>query len=504
VPIDREAALKKAEKLLRQGKLKGAIEEYVRLIDDQPGDVSAINALGDLYIRAGDTDRAVAQFTRAADQLFADGVLPKAQAIYKKAVKVQPHHEHALSQLAEIAGRQGLSADAVAYLRQLAERRRARGDERGVSECLRRMSGFERGTPNAPDTAAPAAASRDDVPEDPSTLFTAATNELASGNELQGRAALMRALTLDPTRHGDVVRIALDLAAEGRIETAFGCIDVAADAALLASNWAQAIETLQTFVRAAPHIPALVKLVELCVDASLDGPLRSAQTQLADAYLDTGRGAEARVIAEDLLEHDPDCEAHAQRVRRAMELLGAPDAERTVSDVRGRRRTSDVSELDAYGNSEVSPASGDMEIDLSEVLAGIGDGPQEHANDPYDRALKHLGEGRMDEGMADLREATRASHTRAKAAAELGRLHIRRGELEAAVEWLEHAADGPAASPEEGFAVLYELADTLERLGESARALAILVELDADAGGYRDVRLRIEQLARAQPGSGQP
>ena len=73
-----------------------------------------------------------------------------------------------------------------------------------------------------------------------------------------------------------------------------------------------------------------------------------------------------------------------------------------------------------------------------------------------------------------------------------------------AVEWLEQAADGPAATKEEGFAVLYELADTLERLGESARAMAILVDLDADAGGYRDVRLRIEQLARAQPGSGQP
>jgi tetratricopeptide (TPR) repeat protein len=505
VSIDREAALKKAEKLLRQGKLKGAIEEYVRLIDDQPGDVSAINALGDLYIRAGDTDRAVAQFTRAADQLFADSVWPKAQAIYKKALKVQPHHEHALSQLAEIAGRQGLSADAVAYLRQLAERRRIRGDERGVSECVQRMRVFERGTTSGlASAAAQEEPEPDDASEDPARVIAAATRELAVGNELQGRAALMRALTLDSTRHQDVIRIALDLAAEGRIESASGCIDVAADAALLAGNWKQAIETLQTFVRAAPHIPALVKLVELCVDASLDGPLRSAQTQLADAYLDTGRGAEARVIAEDLLEHDPDCEAHAQRVRRAMELLGAPDAERTVVDVRGRHGMSDVSESDANGSTEEAPASDDMEIDLSEVLAGIGDAPEAHPNDPYDRALKHLADGRTDEAMADLRDATRASHTRARAAADLGRLHISRGELEAAVEWLEQAADGPAATKEEGFAVLYELADTLERLGESARALAILVDLDADAGGYRDVRLRIEQLARAQPGSGQP
>ena len=63
--VDREAALKRAEKLLRQGKLDGAIEEYVRLIDDQPRDWNAINALGDLYVRAGDVDRAIAQFTPA-------------------------------------------------------------------------------------------------------------------------------------------------------------------------------------------------------------------------------------------------------------------------------------------------------------------------------------------------------------------------------------------------------------------------------------------------------
>ena len=57
--IDRDAALKQAEKLLRQGKLDGAIEQYVRLVDDQPQDWNAINALGDLYLKAGKNDKAV-------------------------------------------------------------------------------------------------------------------------------------------------------------------------------------------------------------------------------------------------------------------------------------------------------------------------------------------------------------------------------------------------------------------------------------------------------------
>jgi tetratricopeptide (TPR) repeat protein len=503
VLIDREAALKKAEKLLRQGKLKGAIEEYVRLIEDQPRDVGAINALGDLYIRAGDADRAVAQFTRVGDQLFADGFLPRAQAIYKKALKVQPHHEHTLSRLAEIADRQGMSADAVVYLRQLAERRRLRGDELGVSECVERMRALDKSGAevSTSGTSSIAVYGTNEGTEDPAVLLAAAAKELTAGNELQGRAVLMRALALDTARHDDVVRMALDLLAQGRIETAFGCVDVAADAALLGGNLNQAIEALQTFVRVAPHIPALVKLVELCVDARLDGPLRAAQTQLADAYLDTGRGAEARVIAEDLLEQDPECETHAQRVRRAMELLGAPDAERTVADVRGRHReidTTEASELrspDVFGNLELE------EVELSDALSQIGGMDERLADDPYNRALKHLDQGRIEEGMADLREAARTSPRRVKAAADLGRLHIRRGELHAAVEWLERAADGPVESQEEGFAVLYELADTLEQLGEHARALAILIDLDADTGGYRDVRMRIDQLMRAHPGS---
>jgi len=49
--------------------------------------------------------------------------------------------------------------------------------------------------------------------------------------------------------------------------------------------------------------------------------------------------------------------------------------------------------------------------------------------------------------------------------------------------------------------VLYDLADALERSGESARALAVLLEIEADAGGYRDVHQRVEVLSRAQGGA---
>ncbi len=106
MPIDRDAALKEAEQLLHQGKLDGAIEAYVRLVDDRPSDWSSINALGDLCLRVGDVERAIAQFTRVADQFFSDGSLQQALALYKKALRARDEREAALQQLGEIAVRQ--------------------------------------------------------------------------------------------------------------------------------------------------------------------------------------------------------------------------------------------------------------------------------------------------------------------------------------------------------------------------------------------------------------
>ena len=170
-----------------------------------------------------------------------------------------------------------------------------------------------------------------------------------------------------------------------------------------------------------------------------------------------------------------------------------------------------------------------FEVDLSDVLSGIEPAapflppdkpPQDlesvfeqmrtraeqqqqvaSAADQFERALDHVMNGRVDEAVEDLKAAARVPLFRFAAAAQLGRLLVEKGELKAGVEWLERAAEAPPSTPEEGFALLYDLADTLDRLGESARALAVLMELDADAAGYRDVRDRVAQLSRAQAGS---
>ena len=137
--VDRDETLKKAEKLRKQGKFAAAIEEYVRLLEDNPDDWNPANALGDLYVKAGQADRAAEQFNRAADHLYGEGFFPRASALYKKVLKVRSNDDHALWQLADIAGGNGLLLDARSHYNRLIQDRRAAGNEQGAVDCVIRL-----------------------------------------------------------------------------------------------------------------------------------------------------------------------------------------------------------------------------------------------------------------------------------------------------------------------------------------------------------------------------
>ena len=97
-----------------------------------------------------------------------------------------------------------------------------------------------------------------------------------------------------------------------------------------------------------------------------------------------------------------------------------------------------------------------------------------------------------------LEVAAQSPRQRFDAASMLGRLYLERKDTLHAVEWLERAAEAPAPTPDAGRALLYDLASNLEAVGEHSRALAELVELESESGGYRDVAGQIERLSKVQ------
>ena len=106
--------------------------------------------------------------------------------------------------------------------------------------------------------------------------------------------------------------------------------------------------------------------------------------------------------------------------------------------------------------------------------------------------------GEIDEAIEALESASRSPRLRFKAATLLGRIYRERNQLPLAIEWLEHAAGAGTPGERDSHLLLYELADLLESSGEVARALAICLELRAEAGDFKDLSARIDRLAKVQ------
>ena len=122
----------------------------------------------------------------------------------------------------------------------------------------------------------------------------------------------------------------------------------------------------------------------------------------------------------------------------------------------------------------------------------------DEAEQQYKRGLVLREAGDVDGCIAALQAASQAPKLRFVTASMLARIFREREMNRQAVEWFEKAAQAPAPTAEEGHDLLYELADALEREGEIARALAISLELQSDAGDYRDVAARIDRLTKVQ------
>ena len=399
---------------------------------------------------------------------------------------------------------------------------------------------------------------------DPELLLSLAEIELTTGTPERGRDALARVLEAAPGRRDDLVMLGCRLSEQDR-EAGFQCVDVATDAAIAEHDWPAAASGLHEFVTRVPgHIPALMKLVEVCVDGGLEATMYTAQAQLADAYLEAGRANEARVIAEDLVAREPWQSANIERFRRALVLLGDPDPDGVIADrlsgdspftssdfvldfdlndpgkglepespAPASEQQADAApkagtglDLSAILGAEPAAAPGEedaIEIDMSEALAGLDAGTDgggvagtsdlERVFEDFreeasrvgsgDAAGRHLRQavmdldaGRMDEAVQAAQKAVRSPRYRFEAAVLLARVHRDRGKTQEAIEWFERAAQAHAPNAAAGRDLLYELGRLLAESGETARALAVFLELQADAPDYRDVGAEIERLTQ--------
>jgi tetratricopeptide (TPR) repeat protein len=121
--------------------------------------------------------------------------------------------------------------------------------------------------------------------------------------------------------------------AEAAPDAGFAMVELAAAVSTRENDWGAAAAAVQEFVTRAPrHLPALMRLVEICVDGSLEATLYSAQAQLADAYIAAGMADEARFISEDLVAREPWDRANIERFRKTLEMAHEPDPDAIIAE----------------------------------------------------------------------------------------------------------------------------------------------------------------------------
>ncbi len=112
--FEKAKVLKAAEKFLSQGKITAAIKEYRQLVENDESDLTALNMLGDLCVRASKTDEAISCFQRIAEHYCKQEFTLKAIAMYKKIDRLKPRDPYIAHKLAELYATQGLIVDARA------------------------------------------------------------------------------------------------------------------------------------------------------------------------------------------------------------------------------------------------------------------------------------------------------------------------------------------------------------------------------------------------------
>ena len=139
--INKGKILQNAQKYVLQGKYELAIEEYKKIVQDNPKDWNTFIQIGNLYI--GKNVEAIANLKKVADYYYQDGQHVKAIALYKQINRIDPALEDISLKLADLFIKQGLIMEAKSQLVVLGEHFTKKGQINQAAEVFKRLIELE-------------------------------------------------------------------------------------------------------------------------------------------------------------------------------------------------------------------------------------------------------------------------------------------------------------------------------------------------------------------------
>lgn len=141
--VNKRKILENAQKYLQKGQLDKALKEYQTLVELDPRDANLRLKLGDIQLRQGNKEAAVACYLKVAEQFMQAGFDAKAVALYKQVAKIDEGRHEIHEPLAELYQRLGLTAEALAALQTAADLHHREGRKREALDLLRKMAALD-------------------------------------------------------------------------------------------------------------------------------------------------------------------------------------------------------------------------------------------------------------------------------------------------------------------------------------------------------------------------
>jgi tetratricopeptide (TPR) repeat protein len=489
-PSSKRDGLQKATQLMQNGAFAAALKEYQLLFAQDPSDWTIANAVGDLYLRLDQIDEGVAHFTALAERVARDGFTTKARAVYRKILRVQPDNDVASSRVAEL---QNEHLDSSPFINKLLDTVRS---SRAAVEPAADTPPAAAPIAVAPSAVVPIAVAPPAVV--PIAVVGAPVQQARVAAAVAGgdRASAGEAFELPahdwlPTcARLAALRLPEDdsrLAGseDPRAAAAFGRLQGPA-----ADDAAHIERVLAEYPR---YLPALERLIEVGFDGGVDH-LASLQVRLAHVCLETGRFHRARQVTIDLLCRHPLDPHIVDLIRRVSALAPADASPAPPSAADAPDWDSEVELFDDNGlvTGDFRRAEDRAEAAQPNALDASA------AWDALARADRLSEMGNVTAAMALLEELMVTARLRPFVGVRLAQIYRAAGDYANALRCLELTAEQPALDEHGSHDLAYEVALTLEAMGQRQDALGVYRELLSEAGpAFRDVAVRAEQLSAA-------
>jgi len=155
VALDREKILQSAQKLIEKRRFDRALEEYQKLVQDDPNDARTLLKLGDLQVRMQLSADAMQTYDKVAQVYEAQGFAVKALAVYKqirehiqkRSPELADRFSHIVPRLARIYTQLGLKSDAIQAFDEVASRLLRAGKRREAIDTFREMVNLDPSNP---------------------------------------------------------------------------------------------------------------------------------------------------------------------------------------------------------------------------------------------------------------------------------------------------------------------------------------------------------------------